>query len=85
MQLKVFTLPTCPKCPAAKQISQEVAKKLGIEYKEIDLTSHDGHLEGLMYQIMSAPSIVLDDEVLSRGRSIPAEELEAEIKKRMPK
>lgn len=85
MQLKVFTLPTCPKCPDAKRISQEVAKKLGIEYKEIDLTSPDGHLEGLMYQIMSAPSIVLGDEVLSRGNPIPAEELEAEIKKHMSK
>jgi len=85
MELKVFTLPTCPKCPEAKRIAQEVSAKLGVKCIEIDLTTSEGGLDGLMYQIMSAPSIALDDEVLVRGRVLSQEELENEIKKRLSK
>lgn len=85
MKLKVFTLPTCPKCPEAKRIAQEVSAKLGVDYMEIDLSTPEGGLEGLMYQIMSAPSIALDDEVLVKGMIPSQEELENEIKKRLPR
>jgi glutaredoxin len=85
MELKIFTLPTCPKCPEAKRIAQEVGAKFGIKCIEIDLSTSEGELEGLMYQIMSTPSIALDDEVLGRGRLLSQEELETEIKKRLAK
>lgn len=85
MELKIFTLPNCPKCPEAKRITKEVSAKLGVDYLEFDLATPDGGLEGLMYQIMSAPSIALDNEVLVKGRVPSQGELENEIKKRLGK
>ena len=83
MELKVFTLPSCPNCPATKKIAKEVAEEFGISYKEIDIGASDGEIEGLMYQIMSTPSIAIDEEVIARGRLVPKEELENEVKKRL--
>lgn len=85
MELKVFTLPTCPTCPTAKSIVSVTAQKLGLAYKEINLASEEGLKEGLVYDIMSTPSIVLDDEVIVRGRLIAGEKLEEEVKKRLEK
>jgi thioredoxin 1 len=81
MELKVFTLPTCKDCPAAKRISKEIADKYGLEYAEVDISTPEGQLEGLMYQIMSTPSIVIDKEVVARGKLPSREELETEIRK----
>lgn len=85
LELKVFTLPTCSICPAAKQIALEVAKKFGLAYREVDMTTGEGAAEGLAYQIMSAPSIALNDEVIVRGRIISRERLEEEVRKRLEK
>lgn len=85
MELKIFTLPTCPTCPEAKRIAQEVSAKFGVKCVEIDLSTSEGGLVGLMYQIMSTPSLALDDEVLVRGKILPKEELENEIKRRLSK
>ncbi|MGB9134058.1 MAG: thioredoxin family protein [Candidatus Bathyarchaeia archaeon] len=83
MELKVFTLPSCKDCPAAKAISKEMADKYGLKYAEVDISTTDGQLEGLMHQIMSTPSITIDEEVFARGKLPSREELEAEIRKRL--
>lgn len=83
MELKIFTLPTCKNCPAAKKISQEVARKYGLKYTEVDISTPDGQLDGLMYQVMSTPSIAIDDEVVARGRLLSRDELETEVRKRL--
>ena len=83
MELKVFTLPSCKDCPAAKTISKEMAGKYGLKYAEVDISTQDGQLEGLMHQIMSTPSIAIDEEVVARGKLPSREELEAEIRKRL--
>lgn len=85
MELKVFTLPTCKNCPVAKKISQEIAQKYGLKYAEVDISTPDGQLDGLMYQIMSTPSIAIDDEVITRGKLLSQEELETEVRKRLDK
>lgn len=85
MELKVFTLPTCKNCPVAKKISKEMAQKYGLTYKEIDISTSDGQLDGLMYQIMSTPSTAIDNEVISRGKLLSKETLETEIRKRLDK
>ena len=81
MELKVFTLPTCNNCPAAKRISKEIAEKYGLKYAEVDISTPEGQLEGLMHQIMSTPSIAINEEVVTRGRLPSREELETEIRK----
>lgn len=83
MKLRVFTLPTCRNCPAAKKVSQEVAAKYGLNYSEVDLSTPEGQLDGLMLQIMSTPSIAVGDEVIFRGRLPSREELENEVKERL--
>jgi glutaredoxin len=85
LELKVFTLPTCSSCPAAKQIALEVARKLGLAYREVDMNTQEGLKEGLANQIMSAPSITLEDEVIVVGRLISRERLEEEVQKRLEK
>lgn len=82
-ELKVFTLPTCLSCPVAKQIALEVAQKLGLTYREVDMNTREGLEEGMAYQIMSAPSIALGDEVIVVGRLISREKLEEEVRKRL--
>jgi len=60
MELKVFILPACQKCPAAKRLTREIAQKYGIRYTEVDMSTPEGQLDGLMHQIMSTPSIAVD-------------------------
>ncbi|MEM3788880.1 MAG: thioredoxin family protein, partial [Candidatus Bathyarchaeia archaeon] len=84
-ELKVFTMPTCSSCPAARQIAFEVARKLSLPYREVDMNTQEGLAEGLAYQIMSTPSIVLGDEIIVVGRLISKERLEEEVKKRLEK
>ncbi|NWG10320.1 thioredoxin family protein [Candidatus Bathyarchaeota archaeon] len=85
MELKVFTLPTCSSCPVAKRIASEVAQKFGIAFREVNMATTEGLSEGLASDIMSAPTIVIDKEVLARGRLISKERLEEEIKTRIEK
>ncbi|UCG37628.1 MAG: thioredoxin family protein [Candidatus Bathyarchaeota archaeon] len=85
MELKVFTLPTCRNCPAAKKVSQELAQKHDLKYVEVDISTPDGQLDGLMHQIMSTPSIAIDGEVIARGKLVSREELDIEIRKRLGK
>jgi hypothetical protein len=69
----------------AKAVASETAQKLGIGYREISLATEEGLKQGLAYNIMSAPSIVLEDDVLVRGRFISKEKLEEEVRKRIDK
>jgi len=85
LELKVFTLPSCSVCPAVKSIAFEVAQKCGLAYREVNMNTKEGLEEGLAYEIMSAPSIALNDEVIVRGHLISKERLEEEVRKRLEK
>jgi len=85
MNLKVFTLPTCPSCPVAKVIASEVAQKFGIAFEEVNMATEEGLNEGLAYDIKSTPTILIDEEVIVRGRLISKEKLEEEVEKRILK
>jgi len=85
MELKVFTLPTCAGCPAAKEIAREISQKYGIAFREVNLGTEEGLNEGLAYRIMSAPSIAIDEEVIVRGKLFSREKLEGEVRKRLEK
>jgi hypothetical protein len=67
----------------AKMIASEVAQKLGVTCKEVNLATKEGMDEGLAYDIMSTPSIAIDKEVIARGRLISKERLEEEVMKRI--
>ncbi len=67
----------------AKGIVSEVAQEFNLPYREVSLASKEGLDEGLVYDIMSTPSIVIDDEVITRGKLISKERLAEEVKKRV--
>lgn len=83
LTIKVFTLKTCPNCPMAKKIAREVAEKFRVEFIEIDVGTPEGQIEGLMYQIMSTPSIAIDNEVVARGEVLKKEELEKKVREKL--
>jgi predicted thioredoxin/glutaredoxin len=85
MELKVFTLPTCSGCSVAKMIAFKVAEKYGITCRVVDMATKEGLSEGSAYQVMSAPSIAIDDDVFVKGHLISKERLEKEVKKRLEK
>jgi len=64
-------------------MAKEVADKFNLGYIETDIGTPEGEVEGLMYQIMSTPSIAIDDDVIARGKLISMEELENEVRKRL--
>lgn len=80
MILKVYTGKDCPKCPPAKQLCQDVAGQLGLDYQEINI--EENMIEALQLQIASTPSIVLDDEVVFRSDVPERQALVDEINKR---
>jgi glutaredoxin len=85
VELKVFTLPSCSSCPLAKAIVSEVAHEFSIMYREVDLATAQGTSEGKAYDILSAPTIVVDDEVIVRGGLVSKQRLMEEVRKRMEK
>jgi len=85
LELKVFTLPTCSGCPVAKIIAFEVAKKYGVDCRVLDMATKEGLDEGLACQVMSAPSIAIDEDIIVRGHLISKEKLEEEVKRRLDK
>ncbi len=83
MELKVFTLPTCSVCSIAKIITFEISQKYGIKCRVVNMATKEGLSEGSTYQVMSVPSIAIDDEVFVRGHLISKELLEEEVEKRL--
>ncbi|RLE39197.1 thioredoxin family protein [Candidatus Woesearchaeota archaeon] len=72
----------CPKCPVAKEICSVVAKEQDIECSEVRMDEDDNRYDAYSLQIVSAPSIVINDDVVFRGVVPSREELLNEINKR---
>jgi glutaredoxin len=85
VELKVFTLPSCSSCPLAKAIASEVAQEFNIAYREVNLATAEGMNEGKASDILSVPSIAVNDEVVVRGQLVSKRRLEEEVRKRLDK
>ena len=59
--IKIFTKAKCPKCPAVKEIGNEL-KKQGVPVLNYDLDTIDGLAEAAFYSILSTPSLIIEDE-----------------------
>ena len=80
MKLRVFTLPNCPRCPAAKMVAETVAQqRRDITLEFLDLSDPNNMLTALMLQIISAPALVIDDTPIVVNDIPSAEELNAKI------
>ena len=72
--IKVFTLPSCPNCPAAKEVAKEVAEKFKGKVKVEELNLQQYFIDALQLGVASTPSVVVDNKVISRG-DVPDREL----------
>lgn len=64
-KITLFTGKTCPKCPAAKAVVQEVATESGCAFEILDI--EENMILALQNQIASVPSIIVNDKVFSRS------------------
>ncbi len=63
MLLKLFTQPTCGKCPAAKALMRQLkVKSAKLKVEEYDVTTVDGMAEASFYTVMATPTILLCDD-----------------------
>jgi len=79
MQVIVFTMKNCPKCPTAKRLAAEVSAEFGLEVEEIDVERD--MITALQYNVASTPSIAVGDEVIARGKLPTRNELREAIRK----
>lgn len=74
IEIKVFgTTPPCANCKRAEQQALKAAGQFPglVEVRKLDALGP----EAQAYGIMSTPLIVLQEEVVSRGKVLPAEKL----------
>lgn len=84
MELKFFESPTCPDCPAAKKNVKEVLTKFNLldSLKFFDISTDDGRIESLNCMVMGSPTLVIDEEVITKDILLDARKLEEEMKSR---
>lgn len=61
MEVKIFWQASCPTCPQAKALGAELeaaGKKVGY----YNIKEPDGLTEGVMYDVMSTPSVIVADD-----------------------
>lgn len=62
--LKIFTQPSCPKCPPAKILGKEIEqlKNEEVQVEYFNTGEVEGMAEGAFYQVMSTPTLLLFDD-----------------------
>lgn len=80
MKLRLFTLPNCPKCPAAKEVARAVVKqRKDITLEILDLSDANNMTTALMMQIASTPSFAIEDTSIFVGELPTLYELNEKI------
>ncbi len=76
VKLEVYTSKTCPYCPMAEEAAQAAVKELGdvVEYEHLDVDENMDKVR--QHQIMSVPTVVIDDEVAFIGAPQASELIE---------
>ena len=82
MELKFFESPTCPDCPAAKKNLKEVLAKFKLldSLKFFDISTDDGRIESLNCMVMGSPTLVIDEEIITKDVLLDKTELEDVMK-----
>ena len=82
MEIKVFgTTPPCANCKRAEAQARKAAEQFPGQVEVIKLDAMGPEAEA--YGIMSTPLIVVGDEVVGRGKVIPAKRLVEIIQERL--
>jgi protein-disulfide isomerase len=82
LQVKVFgTTPPCANCKRAEAQARQAAEQFPGQVEVLKLDAMGPEAEA--YGIMSTPLVVVGDEVVGRGKVIPAKRLADIIKKKL--
>lgn len=62
--IEVITSPTCPYCPIAWSMAQEIARKYeGVVAKEVSVATPEGQRKAMEHNIMGTPTILINNRV----------------------
>ena len=82
LQIKVFgTTPPCANCMRAEKQARKAAEAFGDQVEVLKLDAMGPEADE--YGIMSTPLVVVGDEVVGRGKVVPAKRLAAIIQARL--
>jgi hypothetical protein len=82
LQIKVFgTTPPCARCKRAKAEAERAADKFSGQVEVVELDALGPEAEA--YGLMSTPVTVVGDDVIGRGKVVPADRLVSIIERRM--
>jgi len=89
VKVEVYTAPTCPYCPYATRMMQEIAPSFGedVVTEEVNTWSPEGQTRALKHGIIAVPTIVINDKVKFVG--VPRKEdlvkaIQEELKRTSP-
>lgn len=82
LKIKVFgTVPPCANCVRAEKHARAAAAAFGDQVEVIKLDAMGPEADA--YGLMSTPLVVVGDEVVGRGKVVPAKRLEAIIQAKL--
>ncbi|WP_087036963.1 thioredoxin family protein [Thermococcus litoralis] len=62
--IEIITSPTCPYCPIAWSMAQEIARKYeGVVAKEVSVATPEGQRKAMEHNIMGTPTILINNRV----------------------
>ena len=62
VKVQIITTKSCPYCPSAKRLWQEVKKEKDFEYEEVDALSEKGQQIVERFGIMSVPTTIIEKD-----------------------
>ena len=66
--IKLFTSPTCPACPKAKEVLRKIVEEnKDIMVLEFNVNTDEGLREALRYDVRTVPTIVINDRYVIVG------------------
>lgn len=75
----LFTTTTCPDCASARKLVGDVRRiARDTVFREVDLSTREGELEGLLHGVVQSPSFVINGRLVFRG-VLPAREQLARV------
>jgi disulfide oxidoreductase YuzD len=82
LQIKVFgTTPPCANCKRAEKQAQKAAEQFPEQVEVLHLDALGQEAD--QYGLFTTPLVVVDDEVIGRGKVVPAKKLAAVIKQKI--
>jgi glutaredoxin len=82
LQIKVFgTTPPCANCKRAKRHAQAAADRFPGQVEVVELDALGPEAE--QYGLMTTPVVVVDEQVVGKGKVVPADRLASIIENRL--